>query len=145
MPFGSYDPEGKSYFEFKEKKISVIVLLAEDNECLLKAGRNLRSLYLQEGFKVIYLPVRDFSIPSTEELEDYKSALEITCELARRGHHIAIHCSAGIGRTGMFAACLAKKIFSLSGEEAINWIRQYIPGAVETPEQKHLVIYLQVG
>ena len=28
----------------------------------------------------------------------------------------------------------------LSGEEAINWVRQYIVGAVETDEQMQLII-----
>jgi len=39
----------------------------------------------------------------------------------------------------MFAACLAKQILGLSGEEAIKWVRHYIDGAVETAEQKQLI------
>ncbi|MBI5166672.1 MAG: dual specificity protein phosphatase family protein, partial [candidate division NC10 bacterium] len=114
-----------------------IVLLAEDEECLRKAGRNLRTLYIQEGFKVVHLPIPDFGVPSKEDLEH---VVKITVEHARAGRNIAIHCSAGIGRTGLFAAYLAKQVLGLSGEEAINWIRQYIPRAVETCEQRQLVI-----
>ncbi|MDI6890887.1 MAG: protein-tyrosine phosphatase family protein [Thermodesulfovibrionales bacterium] len=51
-----------------------------------------------------------------------------------------IHCSAGVGRTGLFAACLAKRILGLSGEDAVRWVRRFIPMAVETNEQLQMVI-----
>jgi len=137
MPFGDYDPHGETLRKFKQEEISIIVLLAEDEECMRKAGRNLRTLYIQEGFQVVHLPIPDFGVPSKEDLEH---VVKITVEHARAGSNIAIHCSAGIGRTGLFAAYLAKQVLGLSGEEAINWIRQYIPGALETCEQRQLVI-----
>jgi protein-tyrosine phosphatase len=137
MPFGDYDPEGKAFLKFKEQKISLIVLLAEEEECLRKAGRNLKTLYIKEGFQVIHIPIPDFNVPSKEDLEQ---AVQITVEQARAGCHVAIHCHAGIGRTGLFAAYLAKNVLGLSGEEAIRWVRKYIPGAVETREQKQLIL-----
>jgi len=137
MPFGNYDPSGEAFQEFKQKNISTIVLLAEDQECEQKAGRNLREFYKQEGFRVIHFPIPDFGIPSKEDLEHF---VQKTIECAKKGHNIVIHCSAGRGRTGLFAAYLAKQILGLSGEEAINWVRQYIDGAVETDEQKQLII-----
>ena len=51
-----------------------------------------------------------------------------------------IHCSDWVGRTGLFVACLTRRILGLSGEDAIRWVRRFIPGAVETPEQRQLVI-----
>lgn len=137
MPFGNYDPSGENFHKFRQEKISVIVLLAGDKECEQKAGRNLREFYIQEGFQVIYFPITDFGVPSKEDLEHFAQK---TIESTIKGHNIVIHCSAGIGRTGLFAAYLAKKVLDLSGEEAINWIRQYIDGAVETDGQKQLII-----
>ena len=52
-----------------------------------------------------------------------------------------IHCSAGIGRNGLFTAYLAKRRLGLSGAEALQWVRCYIPRAVETPEQQRLVLH----
>ncbi|MGB2728428.1 MAG: protein-tyrosine phosphatase family protein [Halobacteriota archaeon] len=136
MPFGAYDLRGEVVNEYIQKEVSVIVLLAEDEECLEKAGRNLRSLYGEMGFEVIHLPIRDFGVPSNSDLV---CAVNLVIEQARAGRNIAIHCSASIGRTGLFIALLAKQVLSLSGEEAIAWVRQYVPGAVETAEQRQLV------
>lgn len=57
MPFGHNDPHGKAFAKFKQERVSVIVLLAEDAEYLQKAKRHLRDLYAREGFQVIYLPI----------------------------------------------------------------------------------------
>jgi protein-tyrosine phosphatase len=138
MPFGPYDLHGEVYDRWCEEQIAVIVLLASDAECLHKAGCNLRALYLKEGFQVLYLPIPDFSVPAKDDLEQ---AVYNTIACAQAGHHIVIHCSAGIGRTGLFIACLAKRCLGLSGHEALQWVRRYIPRAVETPEQQRLVLH----
>ena len=137
MPFGPYDLHGEIYDQFREEQIAVIVLLASDDECLHKTGRNLRALYLEEGFQVFYLPIPDFSVPTKDELAQ---AVQHTISYAQAGHNIVVHCSAGIGRTGLFMATVAKQVLGLSGTEALEWIRHYIPRAVETPEQQRLVL-----
>src|SRR5712692_2622689 len=137
MPYGPYDPQGTALSRFRQEQIVVIVLLASDEECIRKAGRHLRTLYQQEGWQVLYLPIPDFGVPAREDLE---RVVQSTIEQARAGPHIAVHCSAGIGRTGLFTACLAQHVLGVSGTEAIAWIRQYIPGAVETWEQRQLIL-----
>jgi len=137
MPFSVYDPRGDSLLQFKREKGSLIVLLAEEEECMERTGRNLKSLYLQEGFQVIHLPIPDFDVPSKEDLE---GAVKKTVEQAQAGQNIVIHCHAGLGRTGLFVAYLAKQVLGLSGEAAIHWTRKYIPNALETDEQKKFII-----
>ena len=137
MPFGDFDPEGEALLKYGEEEVSVIVVLAEEEEILRKAGRDLKALYRKEGFEVIHIPTPDFNVPSKEILEE---GVKRTIEKARAGRNIAIHCHAGIGRTGLFAALLAKALLGLSGEEAIQWVRRYIPGAVEAKEQRQRVI-----
>jgi protein-tyrosine phosphatase len=138
MPFGPYDLHGEVYDQFCKEQIAVIVLLASDEECLHKTGCNLRALYLNAGFQVLYLPIPDFSVPIKDELEQ---AIQHTIVYAQGGRHIVVHCSAGIGRTGLFTAYLAKRCLGLSGAEALQWVRRFIPHAVETLEQQRLVLH----
>jgi protein-tyrosine phosphatase len=129
MPFGPSDLHGEVYDRLRQEQIAVIVLLATEDECLHKSGRNLRAFYLQEGLTVLYLPIPDFGVPTKEDLEQ---AVMETITYAQAGHNMVVHCSAGIGRTGLFLAYLAKRVLGLAGEEALQWVRHYIPRAVET-------------
>lgn len=137
MPFSGYDPLEEIADQYRSENVSIVVVLAEDRECLQKSGRNLREYYASQGFQVFHLPIPDFGVPKREALEQ---AVEAVRMYSLAGKHIAIHCHAGIGRTGMFAACLAKRIFGLSGEEAIQWVRKYVFEAVEAVEQRQLVL-----
>jgi len=137
MPFSVYDPQGDSLLQFKRERCSLIVLLAEEGECIERTGRNLRSLYQQEGFQVIHLPIPDFDVPSRGDLEE---AVKKTAEHAQTGQNIVIHCHAGLGRTGLFVAYLAKQVLGLSSEEALHWTRKNIPQALETHEQIKFLI-----
>src|SRR5438093_13420895 len=137
MPFGPYDLHGEVYDRLCEEQIAVIVLLASDEECLHKTGCHLRALYLKAGFQVLYLPIPDFGVPTTDDLEQ---AVQQTIAYAQAGHHIVIHCSAGIGRTGLFTAYLAKRCLGLSGAEALQWVRRFIPLPLERPEKQGSVL-----
>ena len=137
MPFSVYDPRGDSLLQFKREKGSLIVLLAEEEECVIRTGLNLKSLYFKQGFQVLHLPIPDFDVPSKEDLEE---AIKKTVEHAQAGKNILIHCHAGLGRTGLFVAYLAKRVLGLSSEEAIHWTRKYIPHALETDEQNKMII-----
>jgi ADP-ribose pyrophosphatase YjhB (NUDIX family) len=137
MPFGLYDREGEIYPGYLQANIAAVVVLAETGEIMEKSGRDLIALYRQQGMDTLHLPIRDFDIPDPELL---KQATHEALYMVRQGKNIAIHCSAGLGRTGMFAACMAKQVQNLSGEQAIDWVRKYVPGAVETGAQRQFVI-----
>jgi protein-tyrosine phosphatase len=136
MPFGLYDPKGHIYPAYQQAAVQTVVVLSSLEEMLEKAGQDLRVRYLQDGLQVIYLPIEDFDVPDGDSLQ---TALDEVISLGRDGQNIAIHCSAGIGRTGLFASCLAKQLQNCSGEEAIRWVRKFIPAAVEMPDQMRFV------
>ena len=137
MPYGDFDPEGRALEAFQKHHISVVVLLAEEDEILKKTGRDLKTLYLAGGLEAIHLPISDFNVPEKEELE---KVLDLTLSHARAGRNIVIHCHAGFGRTGLLVAYLARRVFGFSGAEAIRWARRYIPGAVEAADQEKMIL-----
>lgn len=139
MPFSVYDPEGDLVRQFKANGVSVVFLLAEQDECLRKAGCDLRFLYGHEGFAVVHQPIPNYGVPSDTELE---AMVTEAVERARSGHNIAIHCLGGMGRTGTVLAGMAVLALGMAGDEAIAWVRRYIPHAVETEEQERVVARL---
>jgi len=64
-----------------------------------------------------------------------KKFLEITENI--RGA-VAVHCKAGLGRTGVLIACYMMKHFGFSAREAISWIRICRPGSIIGPQQHYL-------
>lgn len=136
MPFSEFDRAGLLLDHFQLNDVSLVVILAERSECSSVARGDLIDVYRREGLDVIHLPIRDFTAGNGEPIQPYVS--RVLTEL-RVGRNVAIHCRAGKGRTGMFAACLAREVLGLSGDEAIAWIRGLVPGAVETRGQEELI------
>jgi protein-tyrosine phosphatase len=136
MPFRAGDTQGEVFSQYLEQHVAVVVVLVDDAECLARSGRHLRQFYESNGLEVIHLPIPDFDVPTQEALS---TAIETTLARLRDGKNIAVHCYAGYGRTGMFLACMARRVWGMPAMEAIEWVRSYIPAAVEVPEQVEVV------
>jgi protein-tyrosine phosphatase len=136
MPFRAGDSQGEVFRQFLEQQISVVVVLVEDAECLARSGRNLRKFYESSGMEVIHLPIPDFDVPTQEALSTAVTAAQASVSA---GKNLAVHCYAGYGRTGMFLACMARRVLGMSAYEAIDWVRSYVPTAIEVPEQVDVV------
>lgn len=142
MPFTAQDPGNTLFRQYQDEGVEVIVLLVEDEQALSKSGRNLRQFYQDHGMEVIHLPIPDFQVPAPEALE---VAIAATIERARAGKGIVVHCYAGLGRTGMFLACLARRLHGMSADQAIHWVRVILPGAIETLAQIQVVQEFERG
>ena len=132
-----FDPQDQVLGLYKQANIDAVVVLNPIEEHLRYSERDLLSLYEQAGIQVIYDPVPDFSAPPHGT---WDASLDKVAALVREGKNVAIHCHAGVGRTGIFTACLAQDLLGLSPEASIEWVRQFIPFAVETQFQQQYVL-----
>lgn len=82
----------------------------------------------------VSLPVRDFGVPGPAALRAAVGAVlaQIQAEPSRPVH---VGCRAGLGRTGLFLACLARAA-GVEGDPVEYVRRHYHPHAAETPEQE---------
>lgn len=90
----------------------------------------------EAGLLLVHEPVVDMEAPSQEQLDRCISAIE-------RAHAhdmgVAVHCGAGMGRTGVVLAVFL--IFSgMEAREAIAKVREMRPGSIETDEQFDAVL-----
>jgi 4-hydroxy-tetrahydrodipicolinate reductase len=87
------------------------------------------------GIAVRHEPIVDFAAPTAEALE---RCVAFVRERWARGEAVAVHCHAGVGRTGtVLAACLVAE--GARPDDAIAAVRAVRPGSLETPEQEEAV------
>jgi protein-tyrosine phosphatase len=140
MPFRYTDPDGEIFREYQRQGVSVVVMLVSDEEAQNRTGLDLRAFYQAHGMQVIHLPIVDFGATSPQAVSQ---AVDAALDCAQAGKNVAVHCYAGYGRTGMFLACLARRVFAMTPEAAILWVRSYVPTSIEVPEQIEVVRQFQ--
>ena len=112
---------------FSQIGVSTVIRLNKehyDSQRFTNSGISFFDLYFLDG-----------SIPPPEVVEEF---LRIT-EGQRSG--VAVHCKAGLGRTGTLIGCYAIKHYGFTGPEFIGWARLCRPGSVLGPQQYFLCEY----
>lgn len=115
---------------FKKWNIKKVVRLNE--------ARYDRKRFINNGVSHSDLFFVDGSNPPDDIQEDFLSICERHFSMANSGA-IAVHCKAGLGRTGTLIGLYAMKHYHIPAEAFIGWIRIARPGSVLGPQQYFLV------
>ena len=134
MP-GRFHSLRKAMAAYQAKGVDHIVCLTARSEIAEKSPEYAACLDETPPVPVTAMPIADFGVPADEKA--YGQTVSQAADALRSGKRLFVHCAAGIGRTGTFAACL---LISLGFEEsaALALIRKAGSGP-ETQEQAQLV------
>lgn len=84
-------------------------------------------------------PITNFGVPDAAALELLPGLLDELVFSLTTGKSVLLHCFAGLGRAGTVAALLLVEL-GLKAQEAIECVRAYRPGAIETQVQEALIL-----
>lgn len=111
----------------RQQGIQLIIALTEE------APR--RNWINEAGLLLIHEPVVDMTPPTQDQLDRILHSIQKANE---RNMGVGVHCSAGLGRTGVILSCYFVDQ-GLSAKNAIARVRRMRPGSVETDDQADAV------
>lgn len=109
------------------KKLGVTMVIRLNNKTYDSIG------FINNGIKHHDLFFTDGTAPNLAIVQQFLEIVE------KEKGAIAIHCKAGLGRTGSLIACYAMKHYRFKAADFIGWIRIARPGSILGPQQHFLV------
>jgi protein-tyrosine phosphatase len=116
----------------------VLVSLLEPHEYDLLGVPDLLTRTRDVGLDVLHFPIIDAWIPRPDECAAFDDLIAAIRDSLDAGQRVVIHCRAGIGRSGLVAACVVTT-YGHGAADAITLVRQAQPFAVQTRLQAYFV------
>ena len=91
---------------------------------------------MSSGIKHFNYSWPDMTTPSTMLMLDI---MQVARNELHVGGKIAVHCHAGLGRTGLVVACILVDVLGLSCEKAIELVRKKRRGSIQTNRQSNFI------
>mmetsp|Transcript_29479 Transcript_29479/g.71839 ORF Transcript_29479/g.71839 Transcript_29479/m.71839 type:complete len:280 (+) Transcript_29479:217-1056(+) len=132
MPGGSYDDENEVLGIWRGLGITHLLCLNPVEEIKRKSGTDLLLHYKRLNYEVLECPIRNYE---GTQLRRIGHAVKIIGRWLSNGHNVVVHCSAGVGRTGMVVGCFLQSELGFSSEEAIAFVRKHIRCSLTNPKQ----------
>ena len=140
LPFGVFDSENKVFDLWKDAQIDEVYSLIQPKEWTQKAWQDPRPMILEAGMMIKNYPIMDFWVP--DDHVTFTKIVAMALNSAKSGKNIIVHCNAGWGRTGLFLTEMAISHFGFGVDEAVKWVRQFVPPAVENEDQYQFLVDL---
>ncbi|WP_433931189.1 protein-tyrosine phosphatase family protein [Sorangium cellulosum] len=115
----------------------VLVSLPSDGELDILGIADLPERAEERGIRLIRFPIGDFSTP--DSVDGMASLIAELLPVARGGGMVAIHCWAGLGRTGLVGACCLVAL-GLGPAQAIAAVRRCRPRSIENSDQEEFIV-----
>lgn len=119
----------EEYQWLREHGIQFIICLTE---------RPPRRAWINDtGLFSMHIPIEDMHAPTQAQIDLCMAAID---KAMANQFGVAIHCTAGLGRTGTLIACWLVQNDGLSARDAMTRVRRLRPGSIETEEQADAIV-----
>jgi atypical dual specificity phosphatase len=89
----------------------------------------------------LHLPIEDRKAPTAAEMDALVTRMR---QMLEKGEVLAVHCLAGLGRTGTILAAYLVKEKGLSAQSALNQIRRFNRQFVQSDDQEDFLMEYEV-
>ena len=119
--------------------VEMVITLVEEFELNQLGVMMLVSGLKERGMIWRHFPIRNMHAPDPADIPRLENLISDTAAILANDGMVVIHCHAGLGRTGLFAATLLRS-FGITSDKAMAIVRSHRPGSIESTVQENFVL-----